>query len=115
MCIRDRTPIVEHIGEVITNSVLINELAPKNQYADSSYILLGIAKIDTENNYSLVRSVVNRFTNELETMDVLYSVDIKKESAASKEARASGTNTLQSLTDSTISVAAVSYTHLANR
>ena len=100
-----QTPIVEHIGEVITNSVLINELAPKNQYADSSYILLGIAKIDTENNYSLVRSVVNRFTNELETMDVLYSVDIKKESAASKEARASGTNTLQSLTDSTISVA----------
>ena len=89
-----------HIGEVLRNSVEINELNPKKENASDSYILLGAAQ-GKEKRY-VVFAVVNRFTNDIESVDVLYSMNIKEESAVSKT-RASG-NALQSLTDSTISI-----------
>ena len=91
-----------HIGEILENSICINELDPKKENAIGSYILLGTAKT-TDGNCVFVNSIVNTFTGELEDFDVLYSIDAKKESTASKEARASG-DALQSLTDSTISI-----------
>ena len=45
---------------------------------------------------------INRYTNSIDSIDVLYSANIKRESAVSKT-RASG-KPLQSLTDSTITV-----------
>lgn len=78
----------------------INELIPKKANVVESYVLLGVAR-ETENLY-IITSVVNRFTNQIDSIDVLYSTNIKKESAVSKT-RASGI-TLQSLTDSKISI-----------
>ena len=95
-----QAPALMHIGQIIENSIRINELTPKKETAESSYILLGASR-DTENFY-VVSSVVNRFTNSVDSIDVLYSANIKKESAVSKT-RASGMS-LQSLTDSTISI-----------
>ena len=98
--VETQAPVLMHIGEVISNSIEINRLTPKKNTASGSYILLGAAK-DGDNIY-VVSSVVNRYTNSIDSIDVLYSANIKKESAVSKT-RASGMS-LQSLTDSTISV-----------
>lgn len=96
-----QAPALMNIGEILENSIKINELIPKKSNAVDSYILLGVAK-DENDSYIFVNSIVNTFTGELEDFDVLYSIDAKKESAASVEARASD-NAL-SLTDSTISI-----------
>lgn len=95
-----QAPVLIHIGEIIRNSIEVNQLIPKKNTASGSYILLGVAK-DSDNIY-VVSSVVNRYTNSIDSIDVLYSANIKKESAVSKT-RASG-KSLQSLTDSTISI-----------
>lgn len=96
-----QAPALMNIGEILENSIKINELFPKKSNAVDSYILLGVAR-DENDSYIFVNSIVNTFTGELEDFDVLYSIDAKKESAASVEARASD-NAL-SLTDSTISI-----------
>ena len=107
-------------GEIIKNSIRINELTPKNQNADASYALIGAAK-NTNGDLYIVESVINQFSNELMSMDVLYSINTKKESAmhnASRYAKNSlsvtdSTNRMRSMrpeilpsvTDSTISIA----------
>ena len=96
-----QAPALMNIGEILENSIKINELIPKKANASESYILLGVAR-NENGSYIFVNSIVNTFTGELEDFDVLYSIDAKKESAASVEARASD-NAL-SLTDSTISI-----------
>ena len=68
-------------GKILQNSVKINELTPSRREADSSYILIGAAKTESGNLY-IVRSVVNRFSNQLVSMDVLYAINAKKEPAA---------------------------------
>ena len=64
-------------GSVLKNSIQINELTAQKKEADSSYVLIGVA---TEGNGKLyvVRSVVNKFSNVLESMDVLYAINAKK-------------------------------------
>ena len=89
-------------GEIIKNSIRINELNPSKATATGSYILIG-ASVDTNGNLYLVRSVVNEYGNKLASMDVLYAINTKKESAmlnASRYAKKS-----LSVTDSTISIA----------
>ena len=89
-------------GEIIKNSIRINELTPSKESATGSYILIGSA-IDSKGNLYLVRSVVNEYSNKLASMDVLYAINTKKESAmlnASRYAKKS-----LSVTDSTISIA----------
>lgn len=99
-----QAPLVQNIGEVIKNSIAINEAAPKKKTADSSYLLLGAAKL-SDNDIYFASIVVNKFTNEVKSIDVMYSANVKKvESAALDGARASGQKPL-SLTDSKISVA----------
>ena len=98
--IERQAPVILQIGEVLKNSIEINELTPKKQLAENSYVLLGVAQKNGERH--IISSIVNSFTNEIEQVDVLYSINVKKESAVSKT-RASG-NALQSLTDSTISI-----------
>ncbi len=98
--IETQAPALLNIGEILKNSIEINQLNAKKKTAESSYILLGAAK-DGDNIY-IVSSIVNRFTNSIDSIDVLYSANIKKEPAVSKT-RASG-DALQSLTDSTVSI-----------
>ena len=63
---------------------------------------MGAAKL--ANELYIVRSVVNSFNNELDSMEVLYAINAKKESATSHNASGSTDNTASSLTDSTISI-----------
>ena len=79
--IGELAPITVSAGEIIKNSILINELTPAKENADASYILLGAAS-NAKGNIYIVRSVINRHSNELSTMDVLYALNAKKSTAA---------------------------------
>lgn len=65
-------------GKILQNSIKINELTPQKAEADESYVLIGAAK-NSDGELFVVRSVVNRFSNELASMDVLYAINAKKE------------------------------------
>ncbi len=94
-------PVTEKAGEILQNSILINQLTPQSNTASSSYVLLGAAK-NAEGEPYIVRFVVNRHTNEVAAVDVLYAINAKKESAALLPAI---TGNPATLTDSTISIA----------
>ena len=88
-------------GEIIKNSIRVNEMTPSKEGAKKSYILIGAAKAKTGELY-IVRSVINHFTNELTSIDVVYAINAKKESAA-LSAPGFAAKPL-SVTDSTISI-----------
>ena len=88
-------------GEILKNSIRINELTPSKESATGSYVLIGAAK-DINNMY-LVRFIVNEYGNELASMDVLYAINTKKESGVLNAPRYA--NDSLSDTDSTISIA----------
>lgn len=94
-------PVILKAGEIISNSIRINELTPKKDNIEESYVLIGAARNANDDLY-IVRSVINRFTHNLVSMDVLYAINAKKEPAAllplSAEKTALGT-------DSKISIA----------
>jgi hypothetical protein len=94
-------PVIIKAGEIISNSIRINELTPKKDNIEESYVLIGAARNANDDLY-IVRSVINRFTHNLVSMDVLYAINAKKEPAAllplSAEKTALGT-------DSKISIA----------
>lgn len=69
--------VAANAGPIIKNSILINELTPKKDNATGSYVLIGIARDQHGTGY-IVESIVNKFSNELESMDVLYSMNVKK-------------------------------------
>lgn len=71
-------PVAVKAGEILQNSIKVNEMTPKNANADSSYVLIGAARNDKGELY-IVRSVVNRFKSELVSMDVLYAINAKTE------------------------------------
>lgn len=95
-------PVVLKAGEILANSIRINELTPKSADAAESYVLIGAAKNGNGDLY-IVRSVVNRFSDELTSMDVLYAINAKKEPAAllplSTEKPALGTDSKTSISD----------------
>lgn len=99
----DLAPVTLVAGEVLQNSIRINELTPQKANAEASYVLIGAAKSE-KGEPIIVRSVVNRFSNELTSMDVLYAIHAKKESAALLP-RLAGDPAIR--TDSTISIAAL--------
>lgn len=68
--------MILQIGEVLKNSIEINELIPKRQLAKNSYVLLGVAQKNGERH--IISSIVNSFTNEIEQVDVLYSINVKR-------------------------------------
>ena len=89
-------------GEIIKNSVKINEMIPSKKDASGAYILIGTAR-NTEGDTYIVRSVVNKFKNELVSLDVLYAINAKKEElGATKSPRF--TEKPLSLPNSTISI-----------
>ena len=103
-------PIAVKAGEILQNSIKVNEMIPENANADSSYVLIGAARNEKGELY-IVRSVVNRFKSELVSMDVLYAINaktepnlgIKKENQAGAYPQGSLSND-SFLTDSTISI-----------
>ena len=74
-------PVVIKAGEILSNSIRINELKPREKNATESYVLIGAARNDSGELF-VVRSVINRFTYKLTSMDVLYAINAKKEPAA---------------------------------
>ena len=89
-------------GEIIKNSIKINDLTPSKESAESSYVLIGAAKTLKGDLY-IVRSVINKFSNQLTSMDVLYAINAKKESAVLNAPRFA--DKPLSVTDSAISIA----------
>lgn len=73
-------------GEIIKNSIKINEMLPTKEGAKMSYVLLGAAS-NTNGDLYIVRSIVNKFNNELSSIDVLYAINTKKEMAVTKSPR----------------------------
>lgn len=73
-------PVTLKAGEILKNAILINELSPKKAQAEHSYVLLGAAKNESGDVF-IVEFVVNRYTNELSSLDVLYSLNTKKGTA----------------------------------
>ena len=89
-------------GEILKNSIRINELNPSKENASGSYVLIGTAQNKNGDLY-IVQSVINQFNNELDSMDVLYAINAKKELAVLNAPRL--TAKPLSVTNSTISIA----------
>ena len=100
-------PVTLKIGEILQNSIRINEMNPSRESASGSYALIGAAATEDGQMY-VVRSVVNRFSNEVSSVDVLYAVNSKSD--ANKKMNRVGDNPQGSrhdsrfLTGSTISI-----------
>ena len=75
----ENLPATLKAGEILKNAIKVNELNPKIETAESSYILVGAAQ--SSDALSIVEFVVNKFTNEVDSIDVLYSINTKKEAA----------------------------------
>lgn len=95
-------PVTENIGPIIKNSIKINELVPEFETIKNSYLLIGIAKNKNNEPY-VVSFVVNRASNEVMSVDVLYAVNAKTEPAGSLSTELSSQSDV-SLTGSTISI-----------
>lgn len=100
-------PVTLKIGEILQNSIRINEMNPSKETASESYVLIGTAS-SVDGQLYVVRSVVNRFSNEVSSVDVLYAINAKTD--ANKNWNRAGDNPQGSrpndrfLTDSTISI-----------
>lgn len=95
-------PVTENIGPIIKNSIKINELSPELDTIEKSYVLIGIAKNQNNEPY-VVSFVVNRASNEVTSIDVLYAVNTKTEPAGSLSPELSSQSDV-SLTGSNISI-----------
>ena len=96
----DNAIVTVKAGEILRNSIRINELTPKKEEAHGSYVLIGAARGSNGDLY-IVRSVVNTFKHELESMDVLYAINAKK----GNRLRSMRPGFQGPVTDSTISIA----------
>lgn len=92
-------PATLKVGEILQNAVRVNELVPKLDTVDATYVLMGAAK---NNEPYIVQFVVNRASNEVMSVDVLYAINAKKEPAALLPEI---TGVPATLTGSTISIA----------
>ncbi len=71
-------PVTLMAGSILQNSIKLNEMTAQHSNAESSYILVGAAE-DSKRQLYIIRSVVNRFSNEVTSMDVLYAFNAKTE------------------------------------
>lgn len=95
-------PVTLKAGEIIRNAIRINEFTPENAQVDASYALIGAAK-NAKNEPYIVQFVVNRISNEVTDVDVLYAVNAKKEPGALLP-DVTSTDVPAILTDSAISI-----------
>ena len=99
----ENLPATLKAGEILKNAIRINELKPKIKTAESAYVLIGSA-INKNGDLTVVEFVVNEFTNEVASIDVLYSVNAKKEEAV-LNAPPPTNNSLRITSSSKISIA----------
>ena len=101
-------PVAQKIGEILQNAVVINELNPRQSNISNSYVLTGIAKNSRNEPYTVL-FVVNRYTNEVSEIDVLYSMNTKTQAIEKNRPGAVSPGVAARdadyLTDSTISIA----------
>lgn len=96
-----QAPVLVKVGEILKNAVRINKLMPRANEVDSTYVLIGAAR-DEGGSVYVASFVVNSYSNEITEVDVLYSANAKKESAAFLP---KFTNKVATPTDSAISIA----------
>lgn len=96
------SPVTVNIGKILKQSIVINELIPKNKNASNTYVLIGAARF-TNGESIIVRSIVNEFDNSLQSIETLYAVNAKKEPTATESPRFTNNNSL-SFIGSTISI-----------
>ena len=92
-------PVVLQAGEILSNAVRINELVPRKESIEKVNVLVGMAK-NAQNEPYVVSFIVNKHTNELQSIDVLYAVNAKTEPTGSLSPQVS-----TPATDSNISIA----------
>ena len=97
-------PVTLKAGEILKNAVRINELTPKKDTIDASYVLIGAAK-NVKNEPYIVQFVVNRASNEVTSVDVLHSIGAKTEPAGSLSPEVAGVPA--TLTGSAISISSL--------
>ena len=95
-------PATLKMGEILQNAVRVNELVPKLDTVDATYVLMGAAKNKNNEPY-IVQFVVNRASNEVMSVDVLYAINAKTEPAGSLSPEITGVPA--TLTGSNISIA----------
>ena len=95
-------PATLKVGEILQNAVRVNELVPKLDTVDATYVLMGAAKNKNNEPY-IVQFVVNRASNEVMSVDVLYAINAKTEPAGSLSPEITGVPA--TLTGSNISIA----------
>lgn len=71
-------PVTVMAGSILENSVRVNEMTAQHPNANQSYVLIGAAQGSNGQLY-VVRSVVNQFSNEVTSMNVLYAYNAKTE------------------------------------
>lgn len=95
-------PATLKVGEILQNAVRVNELVPKLDTVDATYVLMGAAKNKNNEPY-IIQFVVNRASNEVMSVDVLYAINAKTEPAGSLSPEITGVPA--TLTGSSISIA----------
>ena len=96
-------PIALKAGEILKNAIRINELIPRNETTAESYALIGAAK-NAKNEPYIAQFVVNRHTNEVDSVDVLYAFNAKTEPTGSLSPEFATAETVAPLTGSDISI-----------
>ena len=76
-----QAPVLVQIGDILKNSIRVNELIPRATEIKNAYALIGAAR-NQDGNLYIASFVVNKYSNEVSEIDVLYSANAKKESAA---------------------------------
>ena len=94
-----------YASELLHNAIEVNEFYPKQDGTSLSYALIGVANTVDANGAPtktyIVRFIVNRHTDVLTSVDVLYAINAKKERPAALNAPRASTPG----TDLTISIA----------
>ncbi|MBQ2934440.1 MAG: DNA/RNA non-specific endonuclease [Clostridia bacterium] len=95
-------PVLLKSGEILKNSIRINELIPRVDNISKAYVLIGVAK-NIKNEPYIISFVVNKVTSEVSAVDVLYAINAKTEPAGSLSPSVPA-NVADYFTDSTISI-----------
>ncbi len=102
--VAQQSSVIANIGDILNNSIVVNEAHPKREGVKNTWILLGMAT-DSNGTPVYVRSVVNQSTNELEEVNSLYSVYGKKSEAGRSVAAYASGKSIGAPSSSTITIA----------
>lgn len=102
--VAQQSSVIANIGDILNNSIVVNEAHPKREGVKNTWILLGMAT-DSNGMPVYVRSVVNQSTNELEEVNSLYSVYGKKNEAGRSVAAYASGKSIGAPSSSTVTIA----------